>query len=67
MKNLVTLTKLKKAASRVLTNSLSSLIQMPNRARFIYQFEDLTVDAVGCDDGVVARLHLAEMSATEPN
>ena len=32
------------AAQRVLTTSLTSLMQMPNRDRFIYQCDDLTVD-----------------------
>ena len=35
---------LNKAASRLLATSLPSLMQLPNRNRFIYQFEDLTVD-----------------------
>ena len=35
---------LNKAVSSVLATSLSRLMQMPNRDRFIYQFEDLTVD-----------------------
>ena len=54
---------LNKAASRVLATSLSSLMQMPNRDRFIYQFEDLTVDCTRQlldDDGLAALLRLAE-------
>ena len=40
---------LNKAASRVLATSLSSLMQMPNRDRFIYQFEDLpSIAPVSC-------------------
>ena len=35
---------LKLAASRVWAKSLSSLMQMSNRDRLIYHFEDLTVD-----------------------
>ena len=54
---------LNKAASRVLATSLSSLMQMPNRKRFIYQFEDLTVDCTRQlldDDGLAVLLRLAE-------
>ena len=35
---------LKLAASRVLSTSLPNLMQVPNRDRLIYHFEDLTVD-----------------------
>ena len=54
---------LNKAASRVLATNLSSLMQMPNRDRFIYQFEDLTVDCTRQlldDEGMMALLHFAE-------
>ena len=54
---------LNKAASSVLATSLSSLMQMPNRDRFIYQFEDLTVDCTRQllnDEGLAALLCLAE-------
>lgn len=55
--------KLKLAASRVSAKSLSSLMQMSNRDRLIYHFEDLTVD---CSrqlldiDGLTALLQLAK-------
>ena len=51
------------AASRLLATSLPSLMQLPNRNRFIYQFEDLTVDCTRQlldDDGLMALLRLAE-------
>ena len=54
---------LNKSASRVLATSLSSLMQMPTRERFIYQFDDLTVDCTRhfIDDDVLAvLLNLAE-------
>jgi glucose-6-phosphate isomerase len=46
------------AACRVLTTSLSSLMQMPNRSRFIYQCDDLTVDCTRqpLDDDALACL-----------
>ena len=54
---------LKLAASRVLATSLSSLMQMPNRDRLIYHFEDLTVDCsrqLLDDDGLTALFQLAD-------
>ena len=36
---------LKKAAVRLSATSLHSLMDEPARSRFIYQFEDLTVDS----------------------
>ena len=46
------------AAQRVLTTSLTSLMQMPNRDRFIYQCDDLTVDCTRqpLDDDALACL-----------
>ena len=50
--------ELNTAACRVVTASLSSLMQMPNRHRFIYQCDDLTVDCTRqpLDDDVLACL-----------
>ena len=49
---------LNNAARRVSATSLSSLMQMPNRYRFIYQCDDLTVDCTRqpLDDDVLACL-----------
>ncbi len=49
---------LNNAARRVLATSLSSLMQMPNRNRFIYEFDDLTVDCTRqpLDDDALACL-----------
>ena len=54
---------LKLAASRVLSTSLSNLMQVPNRDRLIYHFEDLTVDCsrqLLDDDGLTALFKLAD-------
>ena len=49
---------LNNTARRVLATSLSSLMQMPNRNRFIYEFDDLTVDCTRqpLDDDALACL-----------
>ena len=54
---------LKKAAARLLSTSLHSLMHEPVRSRFIYQFEDLSVDCTRHlldEDGMMTLLHLAE-------
>ena len=54
---------LKKAAARLFSKSLHSLMHEPARGRFIYQFEDLTVDCTRHlldEDGMMGLLHLAE-------
>ena len=53
----------KKAAARLSATSLHSLMHAPARSRFIYQFEDLTVDCTRQlldDEGMTALLHFAE-------
>ena len=53
----------KKAAARLSATSLHSLMHEPARSRFIYQFEDLTVDCTRQlldDEGMMALLHFAE-------
>ena len=54
---------LKKMATRLCATSLHSLMHEPERSRFVYQFEDLTVDCTRqlLDyNGLVALLRLAE-------
>ena len=53
---------LKKAAARLFSTSLHSLMHEPVRSRFIYQFEDLSVDCTRHlidEDVMVALLHLS--------
>ena len=52
------------AASRLMATSMPSLMQLPNRNRFIYQFEDLTVDCTRQpldDDALACLLDLADV------
>ena len=54
---------LKKAAARLFSTSLHSLMHEPVRSRFIYQFDDLSVDCTRHlidEDVMVALVHLAE-------
>ena len=54
----------KKAAARLSATCLQNLMHEPARSRFIYQFEDLTVDCTRQlldDEGMMALLHFAEI------
>ena len=55
----------KEAAVRLSATSLHSLMHVPARSRFIYQFEDLTVDCTRQlldDEGMMALLHFAAVA-----